>query len=115
MKSKTTKLKLKKEVIARLSTMNTVKGGTFADTYVECEGTPYYTMKNCRQTFFNHCNTQSLVFDCDPLSQGCPGPVSDGCNPTGGRETHICITGNCATHDCVIMTVEDGCQVNPIG
>ena len=112
MKSKTIKLKLKKEVIARLTT-NNIRGGLLTDN---CETQPHTSgLDYCRDTFFNDCNTQSVVFDCDPLSQGCPGPVSDGCNPTGGRETHICITGNCATLDCVIMTVEDGCQVNPIG
>ena len=113
MKSKTLKLKLKKEVIANLTAVNTVKGGTFADSVAECSQKPYHTIKVCRDSLVG-CNTDTIVYDCNPLSQGCPGPVSNGCNPTGGGITHYCATGNCKTNGCVVLTVEDGCHVYPV-
>ena len=109
MKPEMKKLRLKKEVVANLSISNNVKGGTFADTYMECvsgapcETKPYYTVKACHDSLVG-CNTQTQVFNCDPLSQGCPIPKTDACNPTGGGVTHYCATNACETNTCACIS-----------
>lgn len=90
------KLRLKKEVITRLSAQNEIKGGTFADTNVECAETPYYTRNpNCKATFFSQCTCVSME-NCDPISLECPSePVSNGCGDASNHCTYTCQTDKC--------------------
>ncbi len=107
MKSKQSTLKLKKEVIARLSVSNNAKGGLLTHL---CETEPYqskYNEDTCPETFFSHCLCASVgchnntMIDCPekPKTDGCM--YSDNCSG-------MCIESN-GGDVCFIESVQIVC------
>ncbi len=112
MKSKTAKLKLKKEVIARLSNTS-IRGGGLSD---HCEEEPFTTeLGYCKETFGTECLCGTDDCTATSLGGGCPGkPQTQGCMLTDncGSRVGVCMTSN-EGDVCFIESVRTvcGCQI----
>ena len=120
MKSKTTKLKLKKEVIARLSSAQ-VGGVKFTiDNCLSrhCEAEPFTTkLGYCKETFGTECLCGTDGCTGGSLGGGCPSkPITNGCMHSNhcGSAAGVClqtndVIANCMSNPCIQLT--DPCFV----